>query len=161
MKKSKYDVIVEHILENQAKSYRIAYSYVPEKEAALDIVQNAICKALENYSSLRKEEAVKSWFYKILVNEAVQYIRKNRREISCEPEKIKEEVYVERAYEPGEEVYRKVCELPEQMRTVVLLHYFEQLTLKEIAEVTDTNLNTVKTRLYAALKRLKTMVEIG
>ncbi|NLL79799.1 MAG: sigma-70 family RNA polymerase sigma factor [Clostridiales bacterium] len=160
MKRDKYDIVVEHILDHQAKSYRIAYSYVSEKEAALDIVQNAICRALENYRNLRNVEAVQSWYYRILVNEAIQYIRKQKREISCEPQNMKEEVYVEHAYEPGEEVYRKVCELPEQMKTVVMLHYFEQMTLKEIAEVTGANVNTVKTRLYTALKRLRTMVEI-
>lgn len=155
--KNKYDIVVEHILDNQEKSYRIAYSYVHEKEAALDIVQNAICKALESYQNLRNEEAVKTWYYRILVNEALQYIRKNKREISCEPEDMQEEIYVERAYEPDSGVYEMICGLPEQMQTIVMLHYFEQLTLKEISVVTGVNLNTVKSRMYAALERLKGM----
>ena len=40
-------------------------------------------------------------------------------------------------------------------KTVVILHYYEDLTLKQIAEITDTPLSTVKTRLYSALRKLK------
>jgi RNA polymerase sigma-70 factor (ECF subfamily) len=154
------DKLVEHILQNQNKFYRIAYCYVYQKEAALDIVQNAICRALENYSSLKNSNAIKTWFYRILINECLQYLNKCKREILCEPTELREDVYYEDAYEAKIEIYQKVCELPEHMKTVVILHYFEQLTLKEISQSTGVNLSTVKTRLYAALKRLKKDMEV-
>lgn len=160
MKRDIYDILVEHIVANQDKYYRIAYCYVYDKDAALDIVQNAICKALESYDRVRNERAVKTWFYRIVINESLQYIRKNKREIVCEPSKMKEEAYYEAAYEPKLELYQKVCTLPEQMKSIVILHYFEQLTLKEIAEATGVNLNTVKSRLYTALRQLKCDVEV-
>lgn len=160
MKRDIYDILVEHIVANQDKYYRIAYCYVYDKDAALDIVQNAICKALESYDRVRNERAVKTWFYRIVINESLQYIRKNKREIVCEPSKMKEEAYYEAAYEPQLELYHKVCTLPEQMKSIVILHYFEQLTLKEIAEATGVNLNTVKSRLYTALRQLKCDVEV-
>ncbi|MBP1754775.1 MAG: polymerase, sigma subunit, SigV [Firmicutes bacterium] len=151
--------LVEHILQNQNKFYRIAYCYVYQKDAALDIVQNAICRALENHSSLRNTNAIKTWFYRILINECLQYRNKGKREIICEPAELREDVYYEDAYEAKVEIYQKVCELPEHLKTVVILHYFEQLTLKEISQSTGVNLSTVKTRLYAALKRLKKDLE--
>lgn len=154
-----YDKLVEHILQNQDKFYRIAYCYVYQKEAALDIVQNAICRALENYSSLRNGNAIKTWFYRILINECLQYLKKCKREILCEPNELKEDFYYEEAYEAKLEVYHKVCELPEHLKTVIILHYFEQLTLKEISQSMAVNLSTVKTRLYTALKLLKKEME--
>ena len=42
-----YDCTVQYIIENQNKFYRLAYSYVKEEQAALDVIQNAICRALE------------------------------------------------------------------------------------------------------------------
>ena len=45
------------------------------------------------------------------------------------------------------------------MKTVIILHYYEDLTLKQIAEITDTPLSTVKTRLYSALKKLKLILK--
>ncbi len=155
-----YDKLIEHILDNQKKFYRIAYCYVYQKEAALDIIQNAICKALENYQGLRNEKAIKTWFYRILINECLQYINKNKKEILCEPSELNEDIYIEEAFEPKAEIYQKVCNLPEQMKTVILLHYFEQMTLKEISKTIEVNLSTVKTRLYAGLNRLKKEMEV-
>lgn len=151
--------LVEHILQNQGKFYRIAYCYVYQKEAALDIVQNAICRALENYSSLRNMDAIRTWFYRILINECLQYLNKCKRELLCESAELREDAYYEDAYEAKIEIYQRVCELPEHLKTVVILHYFEELTLKEISQSTGVNLSTVKTRLYAALKRLKKDME--
>lgn len=155
-----YNKLVEHIFVNQNKFYRIAYCYVYQKEAALDITQNAICKALENYQSIKNEKAIKTWFYRILINECLQYINKSKREILCEPSEMKEDIYIEDAFEPKSEVYQKVCNLPEQMKTVILLHYYEQMTLKEISKTIEVNLSTVKTRLYAGLDRLKKEMEV-
>lgn len=155
-----YDELVGHILKHQDKFYRIAYCYVYQKDAALDIVQNAICKALENYQNLRNENAITTWFYRILINESLSYLRKSKREVLCEPGEIREDIYYEEAYEAKLEVYQLVCNLPEQMKSIVILHYFEGLTLKEISEALDVNLNTVKTRLYAALRRLKKEMEV-
>ena len=154
-----YNNLVDHILQNQAKFYRIAYCYVYQKEAALDIVQNAICRALENYSGLKNVNAIRTWFYRILINECLQYLNKHKREILCEPAELKEDIYYEEAFEEKLEIYQKVCELPEHLKTVVILHYFEQLTLREISQATDINLSTVKTRLYSALNRLKKEME--
>lgn len=155
MAKNTYDKIVEYIIENQQKFYRIAYCYVYNKDSALDIVQNAICKALEHYHSLRNPDAVKTWFYRILVNESLTYIKKNGKEIAYEPTELKEEIYYEAKFEPGFAIYDEINKLSKEMKTVVVLHFFEQLTLKEVSEVTGVNLNTVKSRLYAALSKLK------
>lgn len=81
MKKDLYDKIVTHIVENQEKFYRLAFSYVKNKDDALDVVQNAVCKALDHYESLRNEEAVKTWFYRILVNESVHFLNRRKREV--------------------------------------------------------------------------------
>lgn len=147
--------LVSYLIENQQKFYRIAYCYVNQREAALDIVQNAICKSLENIMSLKKIEAMKTWFYRILIHECFGYLNKHKREILYEPGQFNEGVYYEDAYEDNLEIYQKVCELPEHIKTVIILRYFEELTLKEIAKSTGVNLSTVKTRLYSGLKRLK------
>lgn len=150
-----YDKTVAYILENQEKFYRLAYSYVRNQDSALDVVQNAVCKALENCYSLKNPDAVNTWCYRIVVNEALSYLRKNKREIIPGEDAMPEPVYEEPAYEKDREVYDQVQALEEPMRTVVILHFYEDLTLKQISEVTHTNLNTVKSRLYSALNKLE------
>ena len=55
--------LIEYIKENQEKLYRIAYTYTKNQEKALDVVQEAITKSLENINKLRHEEYVKPSFY--------------------------------------------------------------------------------------------------
>ena len=162
MKQDIYDLTVEHILDNQEKAYRLAYSYVQDKDDALDVVQDAACQALEKCWGVKNAGALKTWYYRIVVNEALQYLRKYRREISTQPEDMREEAYLEEGYDRADEdaqVFERVLKLPPDMKTVVLLRFYEQLSLAEIAKVTDTNLNTVKSRLYAALKKLRKSLE--
>lgn len=151
-----YDTLVQHIVENQNQFYRAAYYYVKNREAALDVVQNAICKALENYDKLQSEEALGSWFYRILINESLMYLRKEHKYIAWDEtdNDLLEGSYEEKAYEPKIEVADKVADLPTDMQIIIQLHFYEEKTLKEIAEITETNLNTVKSRLYAACKKL-------
>ena len=158
MSEKTYDRIVAYILENQNKLYRLAYYYVNQKEPALDIVQNAIVKALENCGSLKNPDAVNTWMYRIVVNEALTYLRKQKREILCEPADLNEQVYYESAYETGLSLYAEIHRLPQEIQTVILLHFFEGLTLKEVSSVTGVNLNTVKSRLYSALRKLKKII---
>ena len=84
MKEDLYNRIVDYIVSNQEKFYRLAYSYVHNQEDAMDIVQNAVCKALDHYEAIRNENAVKTWFYRILVNESLLLLRKQKMEIPTE-----------------------------------------------------------------------------
>lgn len=160
MEQDIYDRTVSFILENQERFYRLAYSYVKDRDSALDVVQNAICKGLEKCYGLKNPDALKTWFYRIVVNESLQYLRNTGKEAVSPDGELPEQVYVEPAYEREREVYEEVQRLAEPMKTVVVLHFYEGLTLKQVAEVTHTNLNTVKSRLYSALNKLeKTLKE--
>ena len=57
----------------------MAYSYVKNEEDALDAVQNTVCKALESYRNLKNAEAVRTWFYRILINESIDIMRQRKK----------------------------------------------------------------------------------
>ena len=99
MKKSAPDnrqLLVEHILNGQTDFYRLAVSYVKNRDAALDVVQEAIVKALSKVDTVREPAYLKTWFYRILINEAMNHFRRNRNLVSLE------EVMVDRAVESGD-----------------------------------------------------------
>ena len=159
MKKSAPDnrqLLVEHILNGQTDFYRLAVSYVKNRDAALDVVQEAIVKALSKVDTVREPAYLKTWFYRILINEAMNHFRRNRNLVSLE------EVMVDRAVEsgdPGErlDLYDAIDRLSFQEQTVIKLRYFEDMKLEEIAQATGANLNTVKSRLYKAIRKIKDM----
>lgn len=149
--------VIEHITKNQDKFYRLAFGYVRNQDRALDIVQNAIVKALTHYPDIRNEKYISTWFYRILVNECNTFLKKDQRELLYEPEELQKQIEKKEAKPfDGDEVLEQVAELPENMKTVILLRFYEELSLKEISKVTEVSLSTVKYRLYQALKILKT-----
>ena len=154
-----YNRIVDYIVSNQEKFYRLAYSYVHNQEDAMDIVQSAVCKALDHYGALRNENAIRTWFYRILVNESLLLIRKQKMEIPTEDGIGQEVPYYEEGYNGEPDIYGQLNQLDEDVQTIIKLRYFEELTLKEIAYVTSTNLNTVKARLYRGLRLLKQNIQ--
>ena len=152
-----YDLTVNYILENQEKFYRLAYSYVKNKDNALDIVQNSICTALEKCYSIKNPEAIRTWLYRIIVNESLKHINKGKRETAMGDE-MPEQPYTEPSFDENisaGEILNAVESINEPFKTIIILHYYEDLTLKEISEVTKTNLSTVKTRLYSGLGKIK------
>ena len=153
------EILIEYIKDNQEKLYRIAFSYSKNEEAALDIVQEAITKALKNINKLREESYIKTWFYRILINEALQYIRKNKRILTCELEAIENKVDCNADLAEGLDIYKYVQNLNEKIKTVIILRFFEDMKISEIARITKTNESTVKSRLYKGLKELKRLIE--
>ena len=151
--------LTEFLLDNQQKFYRYAFTYVHHKEMAMDMVQNSFVKAIEQIHTLRNPKAMKTWFYRILTNECLQALKKAKRENLVAPADIQDEIYLEKAFEPSLELYEAVRQLPDETQTIIFLHYYEEYTLKEVSQITGYNLNTVKSRLYAGLKKLKTIVK--
>ena len=151
-----YEVLVEYIKENQNKLYKIAYTYTKNQDLALDIVQEAITKALENIHKLKQEEFVKTWFYRILINEALQTVKKNKKNI--EYELVENEARMQSNEDnlvESIDIYNRIEKLNDKLKTVIILRFFENLKIEEIAVITKTNTNTVKSRLYKGLNEIK------
>lgn len=157
---SKDKLLTLYIKENQESFYRLAYSYVKSSDTALDLVQDAIVKALQKRETLKNEEYLKTWFYRILINECLMYIRKNKKIVYINDleDYIPNDSFIDN-HDDVEQLYNAIEELEPNLKTIVLLRFFEDMKLSEIAKITNTNLNTVKSRLYKALNLLRLKVE--
>ncbi len=150
------EILIEYIKENQERLYKIAYTYTRNQDLALDIVQEAVTKALENIHKLRQEEFVKTWFYRILINEALQTVKKNRKFIEYELFENKEYIHDnEDKIVENIDIYNRIEKLNDKLKTVIILRFFENLKIEEIAIITKTNTSTVKSRLYKGLNEIK------
>ena len=154
---TKEETLTSFLIETQARSYRLAYSVLHNREEALDAVQTAVCRALERQYSLRDPGAVKTWFTRILMNACQDTLRQRGRVVPFPeegPELSQEDP------EPADDTLaRRVNALPAEVGTVIKLRFYEELTLKEIGQVTGQNLSTVKSRLYAGLRKLRVAME--
>ena len=147
-----------YLIEEQARFYRLAYSYLQNREDSLDAVQTAVCRALERQDSLKNTAALRSWFTRILVNICMDMLRQRKRVTLVPPEALDSGSYEDPLPEDGTLSHR-INALPSEAQTVVKLRFYEDLTLQEISDVTGWNLNTVKSRLYAGLKKLRISLE--
>ena len=149
------------IREHQDDFYRLAFNYVKNADEAMDVIQEAAIKAFVHLSSLRDTQNMKAWFYRILVNECLTWLRKSKR-LYVVPgeffEGIQNGEHTEK-FDENLDLYKAILRLDAKLKTVVLLRFFEGMKLEEIASVTNTRLSTVKTRLYRALRELKSVLE--
>ena len=158
-KNEKFVLIENFIVENREAHYRLAYSYVRNKENALDIVQDSILKALSSIDRLEEIAYLKTWFYRIVVNTSIDFIRKQQRISVMDDDilgihlpQLEDDIF-------DMDLHDAIDQLPPKYRSLIILRFFEDLKIDEIAVVMDENVNTIKTRLYAALKKLR--IEVG
>ncbi len=150
-----YIILVDYIQHNQDKFYRVAFSYCKSKEDALDIVQDTIVKALKSYKSIHSEAYISTWFYRILINTSISFLRKRKEVLPFDVNK-------EASYEDREfiDLYDAIDTLEPSEKTLVILRFFEDLKISDISNILEININTVKTRLYKVLKKLKLKLDL-
>lgn len=163
----KKDLLANYLYENREKHYRMAYSYAKDENDAMDIVQESIYKAFKHLNSLKKIDSLPSWFCTLLVNTAKDHIKRNSKVIALDSQVL--EVQLEKEKENQErdpqdileekvtnlELKKELDKLSFNEKTVIVLRYFEDMDLKEVAAATDLNLSTVKSTLYRALEKLR------
>lgn len=151
-------MIAEYVMQNKENFYRLAYSYVQNQQDALDIVQDSIQKAMLS-NTLKDYKVMKSWFYKIIVNTSLDYLRRKNKLTVVDDTTIQ-------LHSPGVsdhyediDLHRALNELPPDYRSVIVLRYFEDLKIEEVADILELNVNTIKTRIYKALKLLRIQMD--
>ncbi|GAA0223156.1 sigma-70 family RNA polymerase sigma factor [Metaclostridioides mangenotii] len=150
--------VEEFIIENRENFYRVAYSYVRNEQDALDIIQDSIYKALNSVEKLKEIKFIKTWFYRIVVNCSIDYLRKNKKYSNFLEVEQLEKIECYEDY-TNLDLKKNLDDLPEKYRIIIVLRFFEDLKIEEIAKILDENVNTVKTRLYHGLKKLRVNIE--
>lgn len=150
-KDKKEQKIEQILLENYNRYYRLAYSYVHNEADAADIVQNGAYRAILKSDTLKQEEYAATWVYRIMLNEIFRFL-KNEIPISIEDMAV--ETGREDVYE-NIDLRRALDAMPQEDKAVIELKYFEDMKFEDIAQVLGENVNTVKSRLYRALRKLR------
>lgn len=144
----------EMIKHERNKLFRMAYLYVKNEDNALDIVQDTIYKAFISIKKLKEPDYFSTWITKILINTALDFIKKNKRLIPfSEVERL--EHNHENTIEASMDLVEAIERLEEQHKTVIILRYYKDLSIKQISEILECPEGTIKTRLHRAINQLK------
>jgi RNA polymerase sigma-70 factor, ECF subfamily len=156
----------------ERKIFALCYGMLSREEDARDAAQETFISAYRNLANFRGEAKVSSWLHRIAVNQCLTKQRraKVRPESSLEDEsETNQAVFIAkngaspaRTTEQSERlqfVRQAVAALPVELRQIVLMKEFEEMTFQEISDALDLPLSTVKSRLYTALKQLRMKLE--
>lgn len=141
------------VKRNNQRIYLIAFSFTKSRTDAEDILQNVFLKLWKYPKSFESEIHIDKWLTAVCVNESKNYIKSPFRKRSFPL--LEEETQSEFESQKNLDLFNAVMSLPKKERTVIHLFYYEDMTVKEIAETLKINESAVKTRLHRARKTLK------
>ena len=150
----------DYVYNEYAKElYNIAYGYTRNRDDSIDIMQNAYVVLLESNKKFESNEHIKYFLIRVTVNESLDLLKsaskkrviKNNDVVVNFPETKKEEL----PYDLSEIVNT----LPEKYKTIIILHYYDDMKIKDISNVLKISESAVKKRLERARNLIKEIIE--
>jgi RNA polymerase sigma-70 factor (ECF subfamily) len=180
LKAGNEDAYTRLIAQYHQVIYNLVYRILDDPTDAPDTTQEVFIKVFRGMAKFNSESSLKTWIYRIAIHEASNrrrwFFRHKVQELSIEPVPEQSDSraanlrdsLVDRGESPFETVARGqvrarveqvLQELPEHYRTAVVLRDIEDLSYEEIAEMTETTLGTVKSRLVRGREALRKRLE--
>lgn len=148
---------------------RTAYLLVQDEEAAKDIVQDSLLLAWKNMAKLREPAFLRAWLLKIVVNQSISLKRQWARKAALLREQfiqtsIDDSIqcadFARGRLEDRLDVEQAIAQLPVNQRVVLVLFYYDRMTMPEIATMLGVAENTLRKRLQAALEKTRRALRI-
>ncbi|CAL2075872.1 sigma-70 family RNA polymerase sigma factor [Tenacibaculum sp. 190524A05c] len=148
--------------------FSLAMKMLKSREEAEEISQDTFIKAYKNLSKFKGDSKFSTWLYKIAYRSCLDSLKKNREKYHTD---TIDEITINKINSTDnilEEISRKeraviikecLDKLPEEERTILWMFYYDELSLKEILEITDLSESNLKVKLHRARKRLLTVVK--
>lgn len=151
------------VINYKVHLYKVAYSYVKNKDTALEIIQETTYKAWMNINNLNDYKLFKAWITKILINTSLTYVKKQKKLLFIEDFIDSKNPLIYKAkdiqIEEKIDLYKAIDLLKPRYKTIILLRYFEDLKIEDIAYILDTSVNTVKTQHKRAKESLSNILK--
>ena len=148
------DYFCECVRQCESSMYKLAMGILKNEPDAEDAMQDAILKAYSNLDQLKDRSKFRSWILAIVHNCAIECIRKRKNVVDIEEEQwiAAPEQSVDTAAKIA--IWEAVQKLKMPYRTVIILFYYEDCSIIQIAEITNTHVNSIKTQLSRGRKML-------
>jgi len=170
VKKGDQNAFAEIVEIYKDKVYQLCYRMLGNRHEAEDIAQEAFIRAYVNIHSYDMNRKFATWLYRIATNLSIDRIRKKKPDFYLDAEVAGAEgltLYSQVAADvelPEDQVeslelqatiQKEILKLPEKYRSAIVLKYIEELSLKEISEILELPIGTVKTRIHRGREALR------
>lgn len=163
------ELVIEVMADYGQSIQQLVFTYVKDYGLAEDLTQEIFLKFYKKLHTFNNQSSLKTWLYQISINHCKDYLRSwHHRNFILDNEKINQTQTYEKDIE--QQVIEKteehmlvqiVIQLPVIYREAVYFYYYEELTTKEIGQLTQENENTIKTRLNRARQMIKSKFKEG
>ncbi|MGG4493256.1 sigma-70 family RNA polymerase sigma factor [Brevibacillus reuszeri] len=159
------EALFEEVMQAYLKKVlRLVYLIVKDRSNAEDITQEVFLKAYKNLGSFREESSMQTWIYRIAVNEAKKHLRSwSFRKLFYKPDVdagiVEDTALAVILSEHRIRFARHVMELSSSYRQLIVLHYYEELSVEEVADILGISTGAVYTKLHRARQKLKERLE--
>ena len=152
------DVLIESHYDG---IYRFCYYKIGDREAAYDCTQETFLNLLRYLDTYVEQKKFKAYLYRIAGNVCTDWFRKNSVQFAGEEllETIAKEDGELKRLELSDEVFRALQVLSQAQKDVIMLHFFYDFKLREIAQIINVPMSTVKSRLKQGMDKLKAYME--
>jgi len=139
--------------------------FVLDHDESNDVVQEVFIKIWKNLGKFRKESKLYTWIYKIATNEAISYVKRNKRKVLPLAGNYYENLsnsLTDDNYFDGDEIQlrfqKALLTLPEKQHMVFNLKYFNEMKYEDISEIMGTSVGALKASFHLAVKKIENYV---
>lgn len=124
---------------------------------ANDLLQNTFIKAWTNLESFRGDSKISTWLYRIAINEALNFVQKQKNHFSLEDSSVVDFLMSDEFFDGDElqaQLQEVIARLPEKQRLVFQMKYFQDMKYEEISEILGTTVGALKATYHHAVKKI-------
>ena len=157
IKKQDMNAVLDWFETRQSKFYKIGWAHLKNHHDIEDVFHNTVIIVYEKIGQLKEDKYFETWVTTIFINECRSVYRKKKRESENNPPELANDQQAETTIE----MLEVMDQLEEIHKEVVILKYIQGFSQKEIAQMLELPLGTVKSRLYRGLRTLRKIIEGG
>ena len=151
------DTFCRLVRQNEKAMYSVSFSILSNESDAADAISEALYRAYKNLDTLKNEYAFKPWILRIVRNCAVELVRSNKNLLSIDDVEV-EESSGENDIVTALTLRKAVEQLKQPYKEVVVLYYYEDLSIAQNTKITGASVVTTKQQLSRARKMLRDML---
>lgn len=159
MKEEDKEFFIQKINENRLKMYKTAIAILKDEDDANDAIQETLYSAYKNYYSLREKAYFTTWVIKILINKCFNILNKNNKIAYIDDTVIQNTASSEDNYEIEKSLEWVLNHIDKNLKEVVVLYYYDDFSVIDIANILKIPQGTVKSRLSRAREQIKEIIK--
>ena len=139
--------------------FNVIYSYLKSKYDSEDLLQDTFISFIDKNPSCKSLSECKYYLIRIAINKSINFLKKNKRTTLVDENALRREEIEENSNEELQYIFNKLTSLPEKLKSVMILYYYDNLKIKEISTILKISESAVKMRLERGKEKLKS--ELG